>query len=107
MEQRRGHGADPLLSLVSHLEPDMVDTSSAVPNEATMSFQGLPLEGMTPSFQGFPLNMAIRMQDVSPESGGFGDPTIASAEQGKAIFEAMVSHVSALVQKFGQMDTRV
>jgi creatinine amidohydrolase len=103
----RGHGADPLLSLVSHLQPDMVDTSNAVPNKATMVYQGLPLEGMTPSFQGFPLNMAIRMQDVSPESGGFGDPTLASAEQGKAIFEAMVSHVSALVQQFGQMDTHV
>lgn len=101
----RGHGADPGLSLAAYLEPGMVDLSTVVPNQARSDFQGLPLDGMTPTFNGFPLNMALRMQDVSPESGGYGDPGYGSAEQGEAIFAKMVDHVSGLVEKFASMQT--
>jgi creatinine amidohydrolase len=104
----RGHGADPGLSLALYLEPEAVDASSVVPNEFTSDFQGLPLvEGMTATFNDFPLNMALRLQDVSPESGGWGDPTYASAEQGEQMFTRMVDHVTALVEKFAGMETRL
>jgi creatinine amidohydrolase len=103
----RGHGADPGLSLAKYLEPDMVDTSNVVQNIASSEYQGLPLDAMTPTFNGFPLNMAIRMQDISPESGGYGDPTFGSAEQGEKILTRMVEHVSGLVEKFSGMNTRV
>ncbi|MDQ4076507.1 MAG: creatininase family protein [Chloroflexota bacterium] len=103
----RGHGADPGLSLAKYLEPEMVDLSRVVPNEAAQSFQGLPLEGgMTPTFENFPLNMALRLQDVSQESGGWGDPAYASEAQGEAIFKRMVDHVTALVKMFAGMQTR-
>ena len=62
---------------------------------------------MTPMFNDFPLNMAIRMQDMSPESGGFGDPTYASAAQGEAMFTRMVEHTTALVRHFAGMKTRL
>ncbi len=103
----RGHGADPGFSLAKYLAPEMVDNSAAVPNPADMQYQGLPLDGMTPTFNGFPLNMAIRMQDVSPVAGGYGDPTYGSAEQGEVLFTRMVEHVAALVERFGSMKTRV
>ena len=105
----RGHGADPGLSLAKYLEPDMIDLSKAVPNEASREFQGLPLPvgGMTPSFRGFPLNMALRLQDISPVSGGYGDPTYATAAQGEAMFTQMVDHVTALVEEFAAMNTRI
>lgn len=103
----RGHGADPGLSLALYLAPDAVDTSRIVPNEATREFQGLPLNGLTPTFNDFPLNMAIRMQDMSPQSGGFGDPTYASAAQGEAMFTRIVDHTTALVQRFATMKTRL
>jgi creatinine amidohydrolase len=108
-DEARGHGADPGLSLAKSLEPDMVDLSQAVPNEASREFQGLPLPvgSMTPAFQDFPLNMALRMQDISPVSGGYGDPTYASADQGEAMFSRMVSHLTALVERFATMNTRV
>ncbi len=101
----RGHGADPGLSLAKYMAPDMVDLANTVPNQATAEYQGLPLDAMTPTFNGFPLNMAIRMQDISPESGGYGDPAYGSEEQGKAIFDRMVEHVVALVEKFASMKT--
>jgi creatinine amidohydrolase len=103
----RGHGADPGLSLAKYLEPDMVDIAQAVPNKANLQYQGLPLDAMTPVFNGFPLNMAIRMQDISPESGGYGDPTYGTAAQGEAIFNRMVEHVSGLVAKFATMQTQL
>ena len=102
----RGHGADPGLSLAAYLEPAMVDLSQVVPNQAQSEFQGLPLDGLTPAFQGFPLHMALRMQEVSPVSGGWGDPTYASAAQGEAIFTRMVAYVTALVEQFARMKTR-
>jgi creatinine amidohydrolase len=105
----RGHGADPGLSLAKYLRPEMVDTSKAVPNEASREFQGLPLPvgSMTPSFRDFPLNMALRLQDISPVSGGYGDPTYATEDQGEAMFRGMIDHVTALVDEFAAMNTRV
>lgn len=103
----RGHGADPGLSLAKYLQPGMVDLSQVAPNVANHEFQGLPTEGLTPRFQDFPLNMALRLQDISPESGGWGDPTYASEEQGEIMFTRMVEHVSALVERFASMETRL
>lgn len=103
----RGHGADPGLSQAMYLEPEMVDTSRIVPNQARKEYQGMPLDGMTPMFKNYPLDMAIRLQDVSPTSGGYGDPTLATKEQGEKIFKRMVEHVTAVVQKFATMKTRL
>ena len=105
----RGHGADPGLSLALYLEPDMVDLSQAVPNEFSREFLDLPIPvgSMMPSFQDFPLNMPLRMQDISLESGGTGDPTYATAEQGEAMFSRMVAHVTGLVEEFATKNTRI
>jgi creatinine amidohydrolase len=103
----RGHGADPGISLAKYLAPEMMDISNTVPNEAATQYQGLPLDQMTPTYNGFPLNMAIRMQDISPVSGGYGDPAYGSAEQGKVIFDRMVDHLSGLVETFAAMKTRL
>lgn len=105
----RGHGGARGLSLAKYLEPDMVDLSQVVPNEFNLEYQGLPLDGVTPTFQGLPLRLPLRLQDLSPETGthGRGDPTSASAAQGEAIFTQMVAHISALVEKFASMKTRL
>lgn len=103
----RGHGADPGLSQAMYLEPEMVDTSRIVPNQARKEYQDMPLDGMMPMFKNYPLGMAIRLQDVSPTSGGYGDPTLATKEQGEKIFKRMVEHVTAVVQKFATMKTRL
>lgn len=102
-----GHGADPGLSLAKYIWPDMVDLSRVVPNEAAGEFQELPVEGLTPTFQDFAVDMAVRLQDISLESGGWGDPTYASEEQGEIIFTRMVEHVGALVERFARMEVRV
>ncbi len=103
----RGHGADPGLSQALYLEPDAIDRTKIVPNEYDRDYQGLPLDNLTPMFRDFPLNMALRLEDVSRISGGWGDPTLASVEQGEAIFTQMVTHVTTLVEQFARMNTRV
>jgi creatinine amidohydrolase len=104
----RGHGADPGLSLAKYLEPEMVDLSGVVPNESGKEFPGLdiPVGSMLPSYRDFPLNMPLRMQDISPNSGGAGHPTYATAEQGEVMFSRMVTHVTGLVKEFTAIDTR-
>ncbi len=103
----RGHGADPGLSLAKYLEPDAIDLSRVVPNQASKEYQGMPIDGLTPMFQNYPLDMALRMQDVSPVSGGYGDPKYASAEQGEKMFTRIVDHVTVLVEKFATMKTKM
>ncbi len=103
----RGHGADPGLSQAMYLEPEMVDTSRMVANQAASEYHGMKVDGLTPLFNGYPLDMALRLQDISPESGGYGDPRYASKEQGEKIFERMVEHVTALVDNFAKMKTRL
>lgn len=104
----RGHGADPGLSLAMYLEPDAVDLAQAVPNQYAEDFQGLDtVAGLTPTFEGYPFHLATRLQDISAESGGWGDPTYASAAQGEVIFNRLVDHLSALVDRFAAMDTRL
>jgi creatinine amidohydrolase len=103
----RGHGADPGLSLAKYLEPDAIDLTRVVPNQASKEYQGMPVEGLTPMFQNYPIDMALRLQDISPVSGGYGDPKYASAEQGEKMFVRIVDHVTALVEKFAAMKTKI
>jgi len=103
----RGHGADPGLSLASYLEPTTVDLSHVIPNHVETEFRGFPIQGLTPTYRDSQVNMALRLQDVSPESGGYGDPKFASEEQGEAIFTSMVDQVAGLVEQFSRMDTHV
>jgi creatinine amidohydrolase len=103
----RGHGADPGLSQAMYLEPNMVDTTHVVPNQSTNEFQGLKVDGLTPLVNGYPFEMALRLQDISPESGGYGDPKYASREQGERIFNGMVEHVTKLVEQFAKIKTRI
>lgn len=104
----RAHGADPALSLGKYLEPDMVNLQNIIPNEFTREFQGVQFEGgSTLSFRNFPVSMPIKLQDMSPNTGGFGDPQYATEEQGEKMFERMVEHLSALVEQFSQVKTRI
>ena len=106
-EAARGHGADPGLSLASYLEPEAGDLSQVIPNQVETEFRGFAMEGLTPTYRGFNVHMAMRLQDVSPQTGGYGDPSFASSEQGEVIFNGMVDYTVGLVEQFGQMDTHV
>lgn len=107
-EAAKGHGADPVLSLGKFLEPEMIDLSNVVSNEFESDYQGINFAGgSTLSFQDYPFNVPIKLQDMSPDTGGFGDTSYASEEQGAQIFTQMVEYLVALVDRFSKMDTRI
>lgn len=103
----RGHGASGGLSIAKYLAPDMVDLSTVRPNRSLPEYQGLKLEGTMATFQGHPLNLAMRFQDISPEDGGQGDPSFASEELGKAMFEYVVEQTRQIVDRFAAVNTHV
>ncbi len=107
-DEARGHGADPALSLSKYLEPNMVDLTNMAPNEWSQEYQNVEFVG-GPSllFDGFEVNMPIKLQDISPVTGGFGDPRHASEDQGEQIFVKMVDYVDSLVQQFSKMNTHI
>ena len=45
------------------------------------------------------------MEEISP-NGSMGDSTVASADKGRAILEAVVDGCAAFVERFKQMDVR-
>ncbi len=100
------HGADPALSLGLYLAPEAHDAESIEPNEYQEDFQGVDFAGgSTLTFKDFPFNMPLKLGDLSPETGGFGDPQFASRDQGEQIFSKMVDHMVALVERFSQLET--
>lgn len=103
----KGHGADPGISLGEYLEPGSTDFTDMEPNQLVDEFMGIPLNGWTPTFDGFPVGMPLMLQDLSPISSGGGDPSFGDAAQGEQIFAKMVDWTSALVERFAAADTRV
>jgi len=101
----RGHGAEPGLSLAEYLCPEDVSREGAKPSQSLKEFRGFEAEGMSIKFQGFDVLMPINMEDIAPETCGYGDPTQGGPEMGKIMFERMVDVVTAFVEKFKQMDT--
>jgi creatinine amidohydrolase len=107
-EAARNHGADPALSVGKYLEPEAIDLSHVIPNKGKREFGGMAFSGgPTLNFDGFPMYMPIKLQDVSKDTGGFGDTSYASEDQGKKIFGDMVKYVIAVVEQFSKIQTRI
>jgi creatinine amidohydrolase len=103
----RGHGAEPGLSLMRYLTPDAVNLEGASATPAPADFRGWKMIGGGPvTIEGVPVGMPINWEDLYPESGGFGDPTLGSADIGNRIFERLVAAISRVVIAFRAMDTR-
>lgn len=46
------------------------------------------------------MKLVVDAHDASPQSGVAGDPTVASKEKGKAIFDAIVQEISKFLEEF-------
>jgi creatinine amidohydrolase len=99
-----GHGAEPSTSLMLHLFPDAVRMDLASAREIR-PFDGLnvisPLEVQ---FGQSRVNLFLDVGDLS-ETGGWGDPSQASAERGAEVFRRMVAYVVDFVATFRKVDT--
>jgi creatinine amidohydrolase len=104
----RGHGAEPGLSLMRYLVPDAVDLQGAKATPGPSAFRGWTMTGGGPAvIEGVPVGLAVNWEDLYPETGGFGDATVATEDSGKKIFERLVADISKVVVAFQKMDTKV
>lgn len=103
----RGHGAEPGASLMRFLVPEAVDLEGARATPAASGFRGWKIVGGTPVVDGIPVSMPINWDDLYPESGGYGNPTLGSREIGGKMFNRLVDDVCRVVAAFRAMDTGI
>jgi creatinine amidohydrolase len=103
----RGHGAEPGISLMRFLVGDAVDLSGARATPAASEFRALKILGGGPAVGSVSVGMPVNWDDLYPVSGGFGDPTLGSADIGRQMFERLVKDLADVVAAFRKMDVRV
>jgi creatinine amidohydrolase len=103
----RGHGAEPGSSLAAYLDREAFDPAGAGPLPAPSEFHRLKVQGTNPVVGGQIVGMALRMDDVAPSPGGWGDPSRASADAGRHIYGKLLEYLVTLIREFTGFDTRV
>ena len=103
----RGHGADPLTSLMLHLTPELVRTDLIAPAARTDAF-GLPTQPQFAGvdFRGMPVDMPLDVTDVAANGIGGGNPALASGAAGERIAEETVVRVAAFLDHWRAQDPR-
>ena len=100
-----GHGGEPLASMWLHLRPELVDLKANEPGSRA-DFYGLGIRDLSvASFDQTPVAVYFDMEEISP-NGSMGDSTVASADKGRAILDAVVEGCAAFVERFKQMNVR-
>jgi creatinine amidohydrolase len=98
-----GHGGEPLASMWLHLRPELVDLGANEPG-GRADFHGLAINDLSvATFERTPVAVYFDMEEISP-NGSMGDSTVASADKGRAIFEAVVAGCAAFVERFKQVN---
>jgi creatinine amidohydrolase len=96
-------------SLYLHLEPRKVDMTKATKEERVQPSQffwrGSRRDPVTGAMQSSPVKI-MDWWSAYTESGVIGDATAATAEKGKAIFEASVEGLAAFLKEFQNWDIR-
>jgi creatinine amidohydrolase len=100
-----GHGGEPLASMWLHLRPELIDRQANQPGRRP-DYHGLAINDLSvAAFERTPVAVYFDMEEISP-NGSMGDSTVASADKGKAILEAVVDGCTAFVERFKQMNVR-
>jgi len=101
-----GHGGEPLVSLIAHLNPDEIRLDLAPPPGAA-DFQGLPHRGSARfRFQGANVGLFPLAEEINP-SGGWVDLSHTNAQRGRVAFERLCDYTVSFVQAFSCMPTQI
>jgi len=102
----RGHGAEPLTSLAMYLRPQTMRPDLMAPSGACSVF-GLPSVGVTGfRFEGMSVRLPVDAHEINADGMLGGDPTLASAEAGKVIFDTLTASCARLVDHLRNCDPR-
>lgn len=101
---RTGHGGEPTTSVMLHLRPDLVDMDKAQLKPLKDIGEGFTAKSYgTHEFQGIVHSIFLHAEEVQP-SGFMGDPTRATVEKGRFLYEKAVNHLVDLVEAFRKVD---
>jgi len=103
----RGHGADPVTSVMMYLAPGLVGgaKSGATPRKAVF---GLPSDPHFASaqFGGVSVDLPLDATEVADDGVGSGDPSLSSARAGQVFTRFLVGHVADFLRHFAKCDPR-
>ena len=100
---RGGHGGEPETSVMLHLRPELVDM-----NKANLMPLKTPLDGFTTNshsshlFRGGTVTIPLSGEEVSP-TAVYADPSRASAERGRQLYQNLVDYLVQFVENFRTM----
>ena len=101
--QVKGHGGEPITSILLALSPDDVRMDLAR-KDRPADFQGCTVENSNNSrYKAMPVKLYLDMNQVSG-TGTTGDPTNASAERGKILLERLIDWGIDFVRHFQTME---
>ena len=106
LPKAKGHGADPLTSVYSHLRPELMrpDLQEAPAEFGTLL--GLPTVGLgAVRFEGVDVSLAVDVTDRCTNGIAGGDPAVASAARGEAIVDHLVGLCTRFIAHLKDADT--
>ena len=97
----RGHGADPVTSVMMHLEPALVSTPGETAAGRRPAF-GLPSEPHFSSlrFGSASVDVPLDAREVAADGIGSGDPRLSNAAAGAIFTRHLIEHVAAFLRHF-------
>ncbi|HXX40291.1 MAG TPA: creatininase family protein [bacterium] len=99
-----GHGGEPMGSLMMHVVPGRVQMQRAG-EWARREVFGCPTEGLdTIRVSGIRVSVPLDMEDVTPPTGSLSDPTPATPERGRQLFEHAVEGCVTFLRWFRNVD---
>ncbi|MBT0670957.1 creatininase family protein [Novosphingobium profundi] len=101
----RGHGADPVTSVMMHLSPELVNLDAASPARRKPVF-GLPSDPHFASahFAGISLDLPLDATEVADDGVGSGDPALCTPEAGAIFTRFLTDHVASFLAHWRQCD---
>lgn len=100
---RMGHGGEPVTSVMLFLHPELVNMDQAKLNELIDIGEGFKTNNYgSHNFNGLLQNIYLFAEEVEKE-GFMGDPTRASAEKGKILYEKTIEYLVNFVEKYRKL----
>lgn len=103
----RGHGADPVTSVMMYLAPGLVGEAKvgATPRKPVFGLASDP-HFASAQFGGVSVDLPLDATEVADDGVGSGDPSLSTARAGQIFTRHLVSHVADFLRHFGQSDPR-
>jgi creatinine amidohydrolase len=104
--EARGHGAEPGISLARYVVGTTPPDNAGPGEKGPVTYGGFKVKGAGVEFRGFPIGMPVTWDELYPETGGYGNPSLGSADIGKVMYEGILDFVRGMVEVVATMDVR-